>query len=283
MLANREGLFHAMPVDIGLGETNQNKLLQVVIQYRLFEELVNGEWIDCSADNLEISGYHVLEKKDHTLNTVTIEALKAALGWNGADPFWLQDNAQALADQPVQVKLVFEEYDGQKTLKVAFLNPHGSRGGAVPKADDTMRRAVGNRLGMKFRANAGGTSANPPRHAGKPAPAKPTAPKPAAPQTAAPKPAASPPSVPSVPSTPTAPAVPAASDEVIPPATMQQAWDVFVKSSPTAADGSLNQASVEHEWFRILAELFPGRQPDQLSDADWGVMLAKGPGMMLPF
>ena len=72
-------------------------------------------------------------------------------------------------------------------------------------------------------------------------------------------------------------------DENIPPATMQQAWDVFVKNSPTAADGSQDQASVEHEWFRILAELFPGRQPDQLTDADWGVMLAKGPGMMLPF
>ena len=66
MLANREGLFNAYPVDIGLGETNQNKLLQVVIKYRLVEELANGEWTDCSAEGMEISGFHVLEKKDHT-------------------------------------------------------------------------------------------------------------------------------------------------------------------------------------------------------------------------
>lgn len=91
MLANREGLFHGYPVEIGLGETQQNKLLQVVILYRLSEELVRGEWVDIAAEGLEITGYHILEKRDHTLNETTIESLKAALGWDGRDPFWLQD------------------------------------------------------------------------------------------------------------------------------------------------------------------------------------------------
>ncbi|RPI64311.1 MAG: hypothetical protein EHM48_01015, partial [Planctomycetaceae bacterium] len=67
MLANREGLFNAYPVDIGMGQSRQNKLLQVNILYRLFEELVNGEWVDCAGENLEITGYHVLEKRDHSL------------------------------------------------------------------------------------------------------------------------------------------------------------------------------------------------------------------------
>src|ERR1017187_1195791 len=122
MLANREGLFNAYPVDIGIGESRQNKLLQVSILYRIFEEAAAGEWTDCSAENLEITGYHILEKRDHSLNESTIESLKAALGWDGRDPFWLQDNASALAQQPVQVKLALEEYEGKQNLKVQFLN-----------------------------------------------------------------------------------------------------------------------------------------------------------------
>jgi len=262
MLANREGLFHAYPVAIGLGETRENKLLQVVAQYRLVEELVQGEWVDCSAENLELTGYHILEKRDGTLNGNTIEALKAALGWDGRDPFWIQDNAEALSQQPVQVKLGFEEYNGHQNLKVQFLNPYGAKGGGVPRADDGLRRSVSNRLGAKFRALAGGTPANTPKPAGSPAKAAAaTAQRPAPPKpTAAPKPN-------------TAPAAPA-------PATMEQAWEEFIKHCPQP---KWDQEATEKEWFRILADLFPGKQPDQLTPADWGRMLAEGPGNIIPF
>ena len=257
MLANREGLFHAYPTDIGLSESRQNKLLQVAILYKLQEELANGQWVDCSGEGLEITGYHILEKRDHSLNENTIESLKAALGWDGRDPFWLQDNAEALAQKPVQVKLAFEEYNGQQSLKVQFLNPYGSRGGGLTKADDELRRAVGNRMGAKFRALAGGTPANPPKPAGKPAaPAARPAPKPAA------------------------PAAPAATAPMPAAATMDQAWAEFVKSCPPP---KWDQESTEKEWFRIIAELFPGKQPDQLTPADWGIMLAEGPGKIIPF
>lgn len=255
MNANREGLFHAHPVAIGLGETRENKLLQAVIQYRLFEELASGQWTDCSAERMEITGYHVLEKRDHSLNDTTIEALKAALGWDGRDPFWLQDSAEALAQHPVQVKLAIEEYNGQQNLKVAFLNPHGAKGTGVPKADDDLRRNVTNRLGPKFRALAGGTPANPPLPAGKPV------------ASSGPRPAQVKPAAPAV---PTAPAT----------ATMEDAWTEFTKQCPPP---KWDQESTEKEWFRILAELFPGRQPDQLTGADWAVMLAEGPGKIIPF
>jgi hypothetical protein len=262
MLANREGLFHAYPVAIGLGETRENRLLQVVILYRLTEELTGDGWVDCSGENMEISGYHYLEKRDHSLNESTIAALKAALGWDGRDPFWLQDNAEALAQQPVQVKLAFEEYDGGRNIKVKFLNPYGAKGsGSVPKADDDMRRNVSNRLGAKFRAQAGGTPANPPKPIGKPvAPAAPAAPAKPAPTPPVPAPAA----------TPAAPT----------PATMDQAWAEF--TSHCTGD-KWDQQAVEKEWFRILADLFPGKQPDQLTPADWGRMLAEGPGNIIPF
>jgi len=160
MLPNREGLFHAYPVDVGVGETRENKLLQVAICYHLFEELASGEWVDCSADNFEITGYHILEKRDHALNQTTIEALKAALGWDGRDPFWLQDNAAELMQKPVQVKIGFEEYNGNTSPRVQFLNPYGSKPAGVTKGGDDLRRNVINRLGAKFRALAGGTPAN---------------------------------------------------------------------------------------------------------------------------
>lgn len=267
MMPNREGLFHAYPAAIGLGETRENKLLQVVIQYRLFEEFVpnqpadqGGPWVDCSASSFEITGYHILERRDHSLNESAIEALKAALGWDGRDPFWLQDNAAALADRPVQVKLVFEEYNGQQTLKVAFLNPYGSKAGGVPKADDDFRRATANRLGAKFRATAGGTPAPAPLPAGRPTPPTPTQSAPPA-QRPAPAPA------------PAAPPAPAT-------ATMEQAWEAFVgRCQPP----KWTQEATELEWFRILGELFPGRQPDALTGADWAVMLAEGPGKVIPF
>lgn len=253
MLPDREGLFHAYPVDIGIGQTRENKLLQAVISYHLVEELVQGEWVDCGAENLQINGYHVLERRDHSLNEYAIEALKAALGWDGRDPFWLQDNASELAQRPVQVKLAFEPYDGQMRLKVAFLNPYGAAPTGVAKADDDVRRAVQNRLGAKFRALSGGTPANAPKPAGRPGPT--------APKTAPPK-------------------APAATAEASKPATMEQAWEEFCKHCPSE---KWDAPAIEKEWFRIIAELFPGRQPDELTEADWGVMLAEGPGRIIPF
>ena len=274
MLANREGLFHAYPVALGLGETRENKLLQVVAQYRLVEELVQGEWVDIAAEGLELTGYHILEKRDGTLNGNTIEALKAALGWDGRDPFWIQDNAEALSQQPVQVKLGFEEYNGHQNLKVQFLNPYGAKGGGVPRADDGLRRSVSNRLGAKFRALAGGSPANPPKPAGSPAKAAATAGKPtaaSAPRPTPPKPTAAPAALAAV-----APAPRQGSGQ----ATMEQAWEEFVKHCPPE---KWDQEAIEKEWFRVIAELFPGRQPDQLTPADWGRMLAEGPGKVIPF
>lgn len=253
MLPDREGLFHAYPVDIGISETRENKLLQAVIGYHLVEELAGEEWVDCSGESLQITGYHMLERKDHSLNERTIESLKAALGWDGRDPFWLQDSASELAQKPVQVKLGFEEYNGQTNIRVQFLNPYGSKPAGVSKADDETRRAAQNRLGPKFRALAGGTPAPAPKPAGKPAPP--------APKAAPPK-------------------APAATAEAPKLATMQQAWEEFCRHcDPEKWD----QEAIEKEWFRILAEVFPGKQPDELTDADWGVMLAEGPGKIIPF
>jgi hypothetical protein len=254
MLPNREGRFKATILEHGVAETGPNNLATFVCRYKLASEMVDGEWLAVDED-FDITGYHYLEKKDGSINQVTVDSLKEAFGWDGRDPFWLQD--ADMANLVVQVKCGFEEYNGRNRLKVQFVDSEDSTGGGVPKADDTTRRSINTRLGPKFRAMAGGTPAPVAKPAAKPASHKPT---PAAPHKSAP-------------SSPTATAAPAES-------TMEAAWAEFTAACP---GDKWTQDAVEKEWFRILAELFPGKQPDKLSPAEWGVMLAEGPGRIIPF
>ena len=268
MLPTREGLFNAYPVEIGIDETGPNNLATCIIRLRLCEELQpSGEWADCSDENFDITGYFYLEKKDGSLNAVTIDSLKAALGWDGRDPFWLQETN--LSQHAVQVKLSFEEYGGKTRIKVQYLNPFGSTGGGgVTKADEMTRRSIANRLGPKLRATAGPAQAPKPSGPPKPPLAKPKAlAKPAAP---------SPPPDPQ-PAPPAEPAEPPRDPQA---ATMEEAWAEFVGHCPPP---KWDQASTEAEWFRILAELFPGKQPAELSPAEWAAMRDEGPARIIPF
>ena len=246
MLPNREGRFKAAILEHGVNETGPNNLATFVCRFRLNQELVNGEWAPVDED-FDIVGYFYLEKKDGSLNSITIDMLKAAFGWDGRDPFWLQD--ADLGEHVVQVKLTFEEYEGRTRIKVQYVDAENASPASVPQADDTARRSIGSRLGAKFRANAGGTPAPAPKP---PAGSKPTPTKPKA--ATAPLPGAP------------------------PVATMQQAWETFVKACPS----NWQQTDIESEWFRILGELFPGKQPDELKPTDWGIFIAEAPGKIVP-
>ena len=246
MLPNKEGLFNAYPANVGVGETGPNNLATCVIAFQLYEELQNGEWTDCSAEDLSITGYFYIEKRDRSLNQMTIDALKAALGWDGVDLFWLQDTD--LSGHPVQVRLGFEEYQGKNRIKVRFLNPHGASPSGVTKADDATRRTINNRLGAKLRAVSGGT------------------PAPAPPPKGTPAPPASRPAAPPKPKKTAAEA-------------MDEAWAEFTKHcKPDWTD-----EQVEDEWFRVLGELFPGKKPEDLTPDDWGAMLKEGSAKICPF
>jgi hypothetical protein len=61
---------------------------------------------------------------------------------------------------------------------------------------------------------------------------------------------------------------------------MEQAWEEFAKHCPPP---KWDQQAIEKEWFSVLSQMFPGKQPDQLTPGDWGLMLAEGPGRILPF
>lgn len=251
MLPDRDGLYHAYPANIGIDETGANELATCIINFHLFEELIQGQWVDRASENLDITGYFYLEKRDGTLNTAAIDSLKAALGWDGRDPFWLQETD--LAEHPVQVKLGYEEYDGKTRLKVRFLNPYGAApGGGVSKADAAARKAISTRLGSKLRALAGGAPAQAPKPSGRPAPKS---------------------------KAPAAPAQPSASSEC----TLQEAWAAFCDAYDKAGPQEGTAQDRERQWFEILQQLFPGRDVDSLKPVDWAVARAEAVGKIVPF
>lgn len=62
---------------------------------------------------------------------------------------------------------------------------------------------------------------------------------------------------------------------------MQEAWDAFVAAYAKREGGS--EEDRNSQWFTILHEMFGDRQPEQLTPTEWGRMLAKAPGRILPF
>jgi hypothetical protein len=239
MQLNREGIFHANPVDIAVNETGQNNLATVVLQLAIIEEKQDGEFVDIHDEQLTAAAYVYLERKDGSINEFFVNSLKEALGWDGRNVFWLQDND--LSDHPIQITTGFEDFNGKTRLKVQFVNPYGSEGRAVKKADGNVKRNITARIGSKLRAIGGGTS----MPAAKPKTAKPTAKAATAVMTA----------------------------------TADEAWKAFSE----ACKADWPQERREKEWFRILEVLFPGKDPNQFTPADWAVVIEKAPGEIVPF
>lgn len=159
----------------------------------------------------------VIVKSDGTLQTKNIKTLREIFGWDGQDPFWLED--QDLTGCPFEIVGDHEKYTPQATdadpepaerttFKIQWMNPVGGGGARMPESAD--RKAVLAKYGSKFRANAG-TSA---------APAKTAAAKPAAQSASAQKPAAKPAA---------GPAPRRAPGGVKPTATLEEAWTALQK------------------------------------------------------
>jgi hypothetical protein len=175
-LPNRAGVFHARVIDSGFGETGPNNLATVTAKYAIYEDALTGA--DVSAEGMEITGFHYVEKKDGTLNEGAVKSLKAAFGWDGLDPCWFE--TPDACQKPVQITVGMEEYKGKTSPKVQWLNPYGSTGGGgIVHADEAQASALKNRLGSKLRALSGGAAAAKPPAAKAPK-GRPTAPTAAA-------------------------------------------------------------------------------------------------------
>lgn len=104
----------------------------------------------------ELKSYHTLVNRDGSINTRTVDNLKAWSGWNGVDPFWFMEND--LTGLEVEVVIVNEPgfTDPSKLFpKVKWVNPPGG-GNKMPESAD--RGAILAKYGAKFRAVAGGVA-----------------------------------------------------------------------------------------------------------------------------
>lgn len=253
-LPSRAGTFNAYPDSLGIAMAKDK--VTATIHYQLVEELLDDGSADIRDEAFDITGYHYIEKNDGTLNVSTIDQLKTAFGWDGADPFWLQDNEADLKERPVQITVKLEQYQGRTQTKVAWVDVYGAgkNTGGVVKGDDAARQAIANRLGGRMRAMTGGTTMATPAPEGRPKP---------------PTQASSPPSPPAQTSTPAS----------LAESTQQDAWDAFIAACPAGG----TQKETEGQWFRILADLFPGKTLADLSPTEWGIVADKAPGMVMPF
>jgi len=134
----------------------------------------------------------------------------------------------------------------------------------VPRAGDDLRTNVTNRLGAKFRALAGGTPANPPKPAAQPGRLRL-------------RKADAGPSLPPLRRHGRAGCT--RSDRHRHDGTGVGEFS----SNADAAAWKVGPVAIEKGGSGVLADLFPGKQPAQLAPADWGRMLAEGPGKIIPF
>lgn len=220
--------------------TYQGKLNGVIV---IYESPTTGAL--CAAipvridDPVQWSGKHTmtLVKGDGTVQTRTIETMKAVFGWDGIDPFWLTETAfdgltfeLVCIHEPFTPKPTDDNPDPQPVtaFKVQWLNPVGGSSRMPEPAD---RKAVLAKYGSKFRA----LSPVKPAPAAKKAPTPPTKPAPAA----------------------------------GPPATMEEAWEACQR-----ANTDLDAPRLEELWFKKIAELFPGKENSDLTPAQWGTIKA---------
>lgn len=248
-LPDRDGTYRAYPKEWGVNFTEKNQLAMFVVRYSLSQLWHDGEWCDYRDYDAEITGYHMLEKRDHTANDTTIEQLRKALGWDGVDLCKLQDTDWSATC--VKITVATEEYEGKKRMTVKWIASLNDEGGMTRKADKDSLRELQNRLGSSLRALAGAAASGKGAVAHTPPP----------PPTAA---AATPPAPPQKPATtsaewwrqPAPPQKPATTKEI--------AWEAFLGLMP-----GQSEEEISAEWCRQLESRLAGRQESEMTEEDW--------------
>jgi len=194
--------------------------LMLAVEFRVGDELLKS--------------FFVLVKADGMANEGVIRGIRDWSGWDGIDPYWIQDNAGA--EWPCEVTVAWEPgfKDPSKSfLNIKWVNKIGSSGN-MPESSD--RSAIMARFGSKLRSVAGPQSVANGRHT----PVKTSAP--------ASPPARNPPPAPTRP----------------PPGgvkhTQASCWDALQAVKPNAS-----QEEVVALWYSLIAE----RDQATMTSADW--------------
>lgn len=235
-MPNQEGTFTADVIDRVFTEQGDNALPCVILRFALVAELSNGELEDVTEEQLEITNYSYLQKKDGMVNEYAVKSLKEAFEWDGLDPFWFEDSP---ALPRVQLVLKYETYNGQERLRVQFINKLGSTGGGgMPQRDPSLRNSMKGFM-RDLRTFSGGTAR-----------------KPASAPVAAPK---APPARPSAP-----PAPPSA-----PESTAEEVWEYFANGCEKAGI-----TDIENKWWELIQNTTGKNDPGAITGEEWSKIKA---------
>jgi len=238
-MPQREGRFRGPIIDSGVDEIGDNKLVTVLLTLALDQEYIQGEWVDVRDEQLEITAYCYIDKKNGDLNETQIGMLKKTFGWDGRSPFWFEDTPPAEM-AGAQVTLKENTWEGKTSIRVGYVNPYDSQPrGGVTHADDARRRAIETKLGSKLRAKAGASKSTP-------RPSAKSKPPAAAPDAPPPNPGKQP-----------------------PVSSMDDAWAACQAKGERE---EMPEAEVAQKWFDAIKKVTGGTGTDDLTPEQWGAI-----------
>lgn len=217
------------------------------------------------SDDWQWTGKHTMTivKKDGTLQSRTIDTLKKVFGWDGQDPFWLQDqDFSAVEFDLVGIHDTYtpEGSDEAKTIfKIQWMNAPGESGFKMPDSAD--RKSILAKYGSKFRALSGGKVVTPAARTATQRPAEQEELAPAS-KAKGPAPKAS---------GPPAPAKRKNTAAQARTSTMEEAWAALSAANPDIND----EAVLAEKWYAILEEMFPGKDNGDFTIQEWGTAIEK--------
>ncbi len=246
---NQEGRFKARLKSWVVEENANTGTLQFVGVFGISAVFNGQDWEDWEAHDLEKTGYFYLAKKDGAPNEACIRSLRESLGWDGVDLVALQNSDWS--QKTVQITVGFEDYNGEKRLKIKFINPENWAGAQVKPIEPAALRSLNAKWGAKLRAVAP-----------KGAHTAPVAPKPPSPTPPAP-PSSRPPTPPAA--SPKPPAEP-----------WEAAWARVLESLGGNVD------SARDAWPNLLAKIIPNKSEAEFTAADWTTIAARA-SEVIPF
>lgn len=169
---DREGTFRAKIIDFGLREYESGAIAAMLrAQLTDLWDPETKEWVRWSEYDMQAVGPIWLVKKDGSLNDNGCQSLVRCAGWDGDF-----DSIVNLTWHPTPVQVVTKanEYDGNVTYPITFVNQYDREPGSISNLSPEKAKALKSRFGSQLRALVG-TEQN--RQAPKPAGKPPAPPK----------------------------------------------------------------------------------------------------------
>ena len=176
-ILDREGTFKVAMNNWGIQNARETQSVALVIEFRVLSQMDGDQWIDWSEyEEHTITGWFWIIKKDGGINTVTVESLAGAIGWD-ADLTKIQNGPPSVA---CQITTAQEEWNGKISLKVKWINPEDYVPGLKTESPAEVAD-INARFGSQLRAAAASAKAKAPAPTGPVPPAAASGPPPVQP------------------------------------------------------------------------------------------------------